>query len=317
MGDTSVARYWCHVCMQMVNPVMDVEIKCPFCDSGFVEEMDGRRDDSDLGSDRALYLLGPILHGMMSSHSRPRRFPGEEDEEELQGEHEQEQELQDLESILRRRRRRRRRSSTAILQLLQRLESSESDILEREMDREHVMLINPFNEALILEGSFDSNETQNESQNPPGSLGDYFIGPGLDMLLQHLAENDPSRYGTPPAQKEAIEAMPTVKITEKLQCSVCLDDFDIGSEAKEMPCKHKFHCMCIMPWLELHSSCPICRFQLPADGSKVVNGPENGNRAESSDEGRNGNGRSISVPVPWPFNEMFSLSGTEGGLNSP
>ncbi|KAI8001052.1 hypothetical protein LOK49_LG09G00442 [Camellia lanceoleosa] len=37
------ARYWCHMCSQMVNPVMEAEmmmIKCPLCRSGFVEEMD-------------------------------------------------------------------------------------------------------------------------------------------------------------------------------------------------------------------------------------------------------------------------------------
>lgn len=103
----------------------------------------------------------------------------------------------------------------------------------------------------------------NSSNQPIGSLGDYFIGPGVDMLLQHLAENDPTRYGTPPAQKEVVEALPAVTIDETLQCSVCLEDFEIGTEAKEMPCKHKFHGGCILPWLELHSTCPVCRHQLP------------------------------------------------------
>ncbi|KAF6148324.1 hypothetical protein GIB67_025543 [Kingdonia uniflora] len=34
-----VGRYWCYMCFQMVSPVMEVEIKCPFCESGFVDEM--------------------------------------------------------------------------------------------------------------------------------------------------------------------------------------------------------------------------------------------------------------------------------------
>ncbi|XP_058079180.1 E3 ubiquitin-protein ligase SIRP1-like [Magnolia sinica] len=325
MGEALVARYWCHMCSQMVDPVMEVEIKCPFCESGFVEEMDSRGDDEDLGSDRTFSLWAPILLGMMGSPSRRRRFRRheEEEDEETRGESELER---DIESILRRR----RRSSAAILQLLQGLragiasesENPESEReQEREREREHVILINPFNQAVILQGSFDSNQGENESSNIHGSLGDYFIGPGLDLLLQHLAENDPNRYGTPPAQKEAVEAMPTVKITENLQCSVCLEDFDIGLEAREMPCKHKFHNGCILPWLELHSSCPVCRYQIPADGSKDSNGSDNSNRVESSGvelstEGGSGNGRRFWAPVPWPFNGLFSPSESQTDGNS-
>ncbi|KAG2314698.1 hypothetical protein Bca4012_065506 [Brassica carinata] len=33
------ARYWCHMCSQAVNPIIDAKIKCPFCQSGFIEEM--------------------------------------------------------------------------------------------------------------------------------------------------------------------------------------------------------------------------------------------------------------------------------------
>ncbi|KAG9458531.1 hypothetical protein H6P81_003039 [Aristolochia fimbriata] len=323
---------------------MEVEIKCPFCESGFVEEMDSGRDqDVDIGSDRALSLWAPILLGMMGSPRR-RRLRRDEEDEETQGDSEHEREI---ESIIRRR----RRSSAAILQLLQTLRAglpSESENLDsdrdrererergreregerdreserdRDRDRERVILINPFNQAIILQGSFDLNQSQNQGNLniPGGSMGDYFIGPGLDLLLQHLAENDPNRYGTPPAQKEAVEAMPTVKVGENLSCSVCLEDFEIGSEAKEMPCKHKFHSGCILPWLELHSSCPVCRYQMPSDASKDQNGSSGSesNRADTNNvsgsaargsEAESGNGRRFWVPVPWPFNGLFSLSG--------
>lgn len=334
MGEALASRYWCYSCSQMVNPVMEIELKCPFCESGFVEEMDSRRDgdDNDLASDRALSLWAPILLGMLGGPRR-RRPQGEEDEEEDVERPQSEQE-HDSEELLRRRRRspqseqehnseeplrRRRRSPAEILQLLQGLRAettSESESSENERDPERVILINPLNQTVILQGSSYSDRSRNENQNSYGSLGDYFIGPGLDMLLQHLAENDPSRYGTPPAQKEAIAAMPTVKIEENLGCSVCLDDFEIGSEAKEMPCKHKFHSGCILPWLELHSSCPLCRFQMPADGSKDSNGSgNNSNREERGGEEGNGSWR-FSVPVPWPFSGIFSMSGPRNGRTS-
>ncbi|XP_010276428.1 PREDICTED: E3 ubiquitin-protein ligase RING1-like [Nelumbo nucifera] len=333
MGDALVSRYWCYVCSQVVNPIMEVEIKCPFCQSGFVEEMDnstgGEQDNhDDLGSDRALSLWVPILLGMMGSIRR-RRYRREEGDAQ-QGESEQEREL---ESILR------RRSSAAFLNFLglragiaPEMENSESE-RERERESERVILINPFNQAIILQGSYNMNQNENQGHNAPSSLGDYF-GPGLDLLLQHLAENDPNRYGTPPAQKEAVEAMPTVKITESSQCSVCLDDLEIGAEAKEMPCKHKFHSGCILPWLELHSSCPVCRFQIPADESKMAPDgsgtseyrAENGGigiggalgaggQGSEDSSGGNGNGRRLLVPIPWPLNELLSVSGSQGGNN--
>ncbi|XP_010257723.1 PREDICTED: E3 ubiquitin-protein ligase RING1-like [Nelumbo nucifera] len=334
MGDAPVARYWCHMCSQLVNPVMEVEIKCPFCESGFVEEMDSFREqdnDNDLGSDRALSLWAPILLGMMGG-TRRRRFRREEDgdEEAQQGGSEQEREL---ESFLRRRRRHSAAISAALFNLLQSLRASgiasEMENSESDRERDPVILVNPFNQAIILQGLFDTNQNENQGQNAPSSLGDYFLGSSLDLLLQHLAENDPNRYGTPPAQKEAVEAMPTVKITENLQCSVCLDDLEIGTEAKEMPCKHKFHSGCILPWLKLHSSCPICRFRIPADESKLASdgsgnsenrgenssgvGPRGG---EGSEEGGNGNGRRFWVPIPWPFNGLFSMSGSQNDGNS-
>ncbi|GLT39397.1 hypothetical protein SLA2020_135900 [Shorea laevis] len=353
MEELMAVRYWCHMCSQVVNPIMEVEIKCPFCQSGFVEEMgsgtgDSPDADSDFASDRALPRWAPILFDMIDNSSRRRRFRRIEDDDDDDEDDDDDNDENDdgetrhggetpldreLESFMRRRRR--RRNSVAILQLIQGIhggmiseyENSESD-RDRERERERVILINPLNQTIIVQGSYDSNQgDQNQNASPVGSLGDYFIGTGLDLLLQHLAENDPNRYGTPPAQKEAIEAMPTVKIKENLPCSVCLDDFEIGTEAKEMPCGHKFHSGCILPWLEFHSSCPVCRYQLPADESKLdsersrnsTNQRESennahGNGEESDGVGRNGNGRRLSVL--WPFNGFFSSSGSNSTSTS-
>lgn len=347
MEEAIAARYWCHRCEQIVNPIMGVEMECPLCQGGFIEEMDGttmdnHEADSDFGPDRPLSLWAPVLMGMMNNPRRRRRLRRQElDEDEDEDNdnddgHGEDTELdRELESIIRRR----RRSSSTILQLLRGIRAvglaSESENSESDRDREgeRLILINPFNQTLILHGSYDSSQGQSNNHTPIGSLGDYFIGPGIDLLLQHLAENDPNRYGTPPAQKEAVEALPTVTIKENLQCSVCLDDFETGVEAKEMPCKHKFHGGCILPWLELHSSCPVCRFQLPADEAKrdSNNSTNSSNQRESENIGgdgeegdgdgigRNGSGRRFSIP--WPFNGLFSStesqsSGSGGNSSS-
>ncbi|KVI00270.1 E3 ubiquitin-protein ligase SIRP1-like [Cynara cardunculus var. scolymus] len=354
--DRESTRYWCYECNRPVIPILEVEaIKCSSCNGEFVEEMESVRSDHhhnhrhrlhesdtdpDPDPDRALSLWAPILLGMMSNPHRRRRFTRVEFEEEEEEENRDdsterfrrhhfqhhrgggESELdRELESI----RRRRRRSSAPILQLLQGVragmvsesETSTENGANSNRNRDRVILINPYNQTIIVQGG--GGDGGNPSQTHPiGSLGDYFTGPGLELLLQHLAENDPNRYGTPPAQKEAIEAMPTVTIDEpSVQCSVCLDDFEVGIEAKEMPCKHRFHSKCIFPWLELHSSCPVCRYELPSDQSKLnqerersavsltggIGEPENARNSEDAD-GRNT--RRFSVSLPWPFSSLLS-----------
>ncbi|KAG2297870.1 hypothetical protein Bca52824_034342 [Brassica carinata] len=36
--EAMAARYWCHMCRQAVDPIINAEIKCPYCGTGFVEE---------------------------------------------------------------------------------------------------------------------------------------------------------------------------------------------------------------------------------------------------------------------------------------
>lgn len=110
-------RYWCHMCSQRVNPIIEVEIKCPFCQSGFVEEMssstrENQELESDFSSDRALSLWAPVLLGMMGNprvRRRVRRMEPEEDGDDSddgEAHHGGESELYgELESIMRRRRR--------------------------------------------------------------------------------------------------------------------------------------------------------------------------------------------------------------------
>ncbi|CAL1374556.1 unnamed protein product [Linum trigynum] len=106
----------------------------------------------------------------------------------------------------------------------------------------------------------------------PPSMSEFLLGSGFERLLDQLSQielNGLSRYDHPPASKAAIESMPTVIINERhtsteSHCAVCMDAFEIASEAREMPCKHLYHSDCILPWLSLRNSCPVCRHELPA-----------------------------------------------------
>ncbi|KAM7470230.1 hypothetical protein LguiA_008413 [Lonicera macranthoides] len=48
-------------------------------------------------------------------------------------------------------------------------------------------------------------------------------------------------------------------------CSVCLEEFAVGSEVARLPCSHYYHTGCIVEWLEKSHLCPLCRFQMPVE----------------------------------------------------
>ncbi|PIN09423.1 Ubiquitin--protein ligase [Handroanthus impetiginosus] len=102
-------------------------------------------------------------------------------------------------------------------------------------------------------------------------FGDFFMGHhGLHELIEQLSMND--RRGPPPAPRSAIDAMPTIKISQRhlntdAHCPVCKEKFELGSKARLMPCDHIYHSDCIVPWLVEHNSCPVCRVELPSQGS--------------------------------------------------
>lgn len=97
--------------------------------------------------------------------------------------------------------------------------------------------------------------------------GDYAWGnAGFDAVITQLLNNlDGSNTGPPPMPDEQVQNLPTVKISDEqvkntnLQCTVCMDDFQVDDSARQLPCEHFFHQDCIVPWLKLHASCPICR----------------------------------------------------------
>ncbi|KAJ6929765.1 NEP1-interacting protein-like 1 [Populus alba x Populus x berolinensis] len=71
---------------------------------------------------------------------------------------------------------------------------------------------------------------------------------------------------------DSLEKIPKIKITsnnnvdesgEKVSCSVCLQDFQLGETVRSLPhCHHMFHLPCIDKWLLRHASCPLCRRDL-------------------------------------------------------
>lgn len=92
---------------------------------------------------------------------------------------------------------------------------------------------------------------------------------GFQRFLNRLFELHESR-GPPPADPKEIEKLPSVVLTETLtteqiRCTVCCEEFKVGSVGIKLPCEHIFDKDCIEHWLKEHNTCPICRYELPVE----------------------------------------------------
>ncbi|KAE8716097.1 galactosyltransferase family protein [Hibiscus syriacus] len=133
-------------------------------------------------------------------------------------------------------------------------QSTENPDQETAPQRERTILVNPFTQGMVvIEGASN-----------------------LEALVRGWANKD----GHPPASKASIEAMPSVDIGEDEdgECVVCLEQWKSKEVAKGMPCKHKFHGECIEKWLEIHGSCPVCRYKMPVHDEE--NGKKRGEERE-------------------------------------
>ncbi|GAA0148171.1 hypothetical protein LIER_07690 [Lithospermum erythrorhizon] len=90
----------------------------------------------------------------------------------------------------------------------------------------------------------------------------------VDRFDDWLAQFTSSRRKS--TSKSFLESLPSITITEadlkeSNSCSICMEDFGLGSLADKLPCKHLFHKSCIVEWLNRSNTCPLCRFKLPVE----------------------------------------------------
>ncbi|XP_010091370.2 E3 ubiquitin-protein ligase RZF1 [Morus notabilis] len=315
-GERTYQPYWCYQCQRTVriapssNPS---NIACPRCFGQFVREIDLQRPNllidyagfdpspgARLLEALSLMLDPPIRRFNPDSHyqneSDPQTFPWLR---RLPGIHqvpERSDTLHPTESETHPRRRQRRSRSFDGTEISAEPEPADGT---RNGSRTWIIL-RPLDPASPFAPIFRSSD---DSAPPPRvNVRDYFWGPGLNELIEELTQND--RQGPAPVPEVVISAIPTVKITESHlkndseYCPVCKEEFEVGGEARELPCKHIYHSDCIVPWLRLHNSCPVCRKELP-----VSSGGRSANRRWSRWN------RLLSL---WPFRPRYRQIAPEG-----
>ncbi|XP_016981881.1 E3 ubiquitin-protein ligase Iruka [Drosophila rhopaloa] len=164
-----------------------------------------------------------------------------------------------------------------------------------------------------------------------GNPGDYAWGrEGLDTIVTQML-NQMETSGPPPLSAQRINEIPNVQISaeevdRKIQCSICWDDFKIDETVRKLPCSHLYHENCIVPWLNLHSTCPICRKSLADEGSDADDefvmldefGPELG--ADGSNSARSSASTATGTDNPSSANNSSSIASqttAESGRGRP
>ncbi|XP_071695979.1 uncharacterized protein [Rutidosis leptorrhynchoides] len=105
--------------------------------------------------------------------------------------------------------------------------------------------------------------------------GEGFVyTPEFDTLIGQFVETVRALRGSPPAAKSVVDNLPSVALkkgdlkecdNDCVICAVCKDEIKMDEKVTQLPCRHHYHGECIVPWLGIRNTCPVCRFELPTD----------------------------------------------------
>nr|XP_061795794.1 E3 ubiquitin-protein ligase RNF126-like isoform X2 [Nerophis lumbriciformis] len=250
-ASTPSCRFFCHRCSTEISPRLP-DFTCPLCDSGFIEELpDEPRNENSTPSTSSTNDQTPFQPTM--NHQHMFTFPSGYSPFTL-GVFNENFELRTW---------------------LPTEDNRETEI-QREQDTasEHRII------QQLVNGIIAPTGMPNIGIGPWGVLHsnpmDYAWGAnGLDAIITQLL-NQFENTGPPPADGERIKSLPTVSITEEhvgagLECPVCKEDYSVEESVRQLPCNHMFHNDCIVPWLEQHDTCPVCRKSL--NGQNTATNP--------------------------------------------
>ncbi|CAF2345885.1 unnamed protein product [Brassica rapa] len=118
----------------------------------------------------------------------------------------------------------------------------------------------------VYEDSSIMDMTEEELLDILPGLGGEYHGDYFDDIFE-----TPPVMATRAASKRVVDELPVVEINSeelrngKIACAICMGDFVVKEKVTRLPCWHYYHGECIVPWLEMKNTCPVCRFALPTD----------------------------------------------------
>ncbi|GAA0138335.1 ubiquitin-protein ligase [Lithospermum erythrorhizon] len=104
-------------------------------------------------------------------------------------------------------------------------------------------------------------------------------------------------------ERSVVESLPTFKFAslrgqkDGLECAVCLNKFEPTEILRLLPkCKHAFHVECLDTWLDIHSTCPLCRHRVAREDIVLVDRSGSSNNSTTSSRLLSG----VQTPTPPP-----------------
>ena len=105
-----------------------------------------------------------------------------------------------------------------------------------------------------------------------GFLSNHNNDTQFESLLNIIMSFDSIHKGNPPASERAINNLKKIEINEnnintfnEQVCNVCLDIYKEGQISIKLDCGHCFHEKCIVQWLTMRNTCPVCRHELESN----------------------------------------------------
>ena len=86
---------------------------------------------------------------------------------------------------------------------------------------------------------------------------------GVDGRSMALGELQMEVYGPKRSGSKRYKwAKLSWKAADQDECTICLDRFKSGETLVHLPCAHRYHPKCLVPWLENNGQCPCCRMEI-------------------------------------------------------
>lgn len=73
----------------------------------------------------------------------------------------------------------------------------------------------------------------------------------------------------PVETSSAYLANERVLLSEDAECCICLTPYEDGTELHTLPCNHHFHSACIVKWLKMNATCPLCKYDILKGNDQV------------------------------------------------
>jgi E3 ubiquitin-protein ligase RNF115/126 len=128
-------------------------------------------------------------------------------------------------------------------------------------------VVNPNGQNIIISRNFiNSNSPINNF------LLNHINDHQFENFINIITAFDLQHKGNPPASERAIKNLKKIEINENnihdfdgQTCNVCLENFSEGQITNQLDCGHNFHEKCIVHWLKMRNTCPVCRHELESN----------------------------------------------------